>query len=86
MDERKMRLVGCFSAVFPELSTEEITEASSDSVKAWDSVAGVSLLAEVEEEFGISIETDDLARFNSFNGFASYLQEVDKSLVIAPPA
>jgi acyl carrier protein len=75
MDERKMRLMGCFLTVFPELSIEEITKATSVSVETWDSVAGVTLLAEVEDEFGISIEVDDLARFSSFNGFLSYLRE-----------
>jgi acyl carrier protein len=75
MDEREMRLAGCFSAVFPGLTVREIAKADSMSVPAWDSVAGVALLAEVEEEFGISIDAEDLSRFNSFAGFLSYLQE-----------
>jgi acyl carrier protein len=79
MDKQQMRLVECFSRVFPELSTEEITEATSTSVEAWDSVSGVTLFVEVEEEFGISIEVDDLARFNSFDGFMSYLQEIESN-------
>jgi acyl carrier protein len=77
MDERQVRLAGCFLAVFPELSTDRITEASSISVQSWDSVAGVTLLAVVEEEFGIVIEGDDLARFNSFEGFLNYLHETE---------
>jgi len=48
MDEREMRLAGCFSAVFPGLTVREIAKADSMSVPAWDSVAGVALLAEVE--------------------------------------
>ncbi len=77
MDDRQMRLAGCFLAVFPELKTDEITDACSDSVQNWDSVAGVALLAAVEEEFGISIEVDDLTRFNSFKGFLDYLKEAE---------
>jgi acyl carrier protein len=77
MDKMQARLAGCFMAVFPELSADEITEASSTSVQSWDSVAGVTLLAVVEEEFGISIEIDDLARFNSFKGFLDYLQAAE---------
>jgi acyl carrier protein len=61
--------------VFPELNGEEIVEANSDSARGWDSVAGVTLLAVVEEEFGIKIEDEDLTRFSSFKGFLSYLQE-----------
>lgn len=77
MDERQVRLAGCFLAVFPELSSDKITEASAISVQNWDSVAGVTLLAVVEEEFGITIEDDDLGKFTSFNGFLTYLQEAE---------
>jgi acyl carrier protein len=75
MDENQVRLAGCFLEVFPELSFDRITEASSMSVQNWDSVAGVTLLSAVEEEFGITIEDDDLAKFNSFKGFLNYLQQ-----------
>ncbi len=78
MDDKQARLMGCFLAVFPELSADEIVKASSTSVHNWDSVAGVTLLAVVEEEFGISVEVDDPASFNSFEGFLSYLHETEK--------
>jgi acyl carrier protein len=77
MDDKQVRLAGCFLAVFPELSLDKITEASSMSVQNWDSVAGVTLLSVVEEEFGITIEDDDLARFNSFNELLIYLQQTE---------
>jgi acyl carrier protein len=80
MDDKQVRLAGCFLAVFPELSFDSITEASSMSVQSWDSVAGVTLLSVVEEEFGITIEDDDLARFNSFNGFLNYLQQTENGV------
>ena len=83
MDEMQVRLAGCFASVFPDLSANEVTEASSASVQNWDSVAGVALLSVVEEEFGISIEIDDLARFNSFKGFLNYLKEVEKDRPIS---
>lgn len=75
MDERQKRLANCFCAVFPELSNEEIIHASSATVQSWDSVAFVTLLTVIEEEFGISIEEDDPGRFDSFQGILSYLQE-----------
>jgi acyl carrier protein len=74
MDEKETRLAKCFFAVFPELSSAEITRASSSSVDSWDSVTTVTLLAVVEEEFGISIEVDDPARFDSFGGILDYLE------------
>jgi acyl carrier protein len=74
MDEIQERLQNCFQAVFPELSEDEILQADSNAVRSWDSVAGVTLLAVVEEEFGTSIETDDPGQFNSFESFVTYLR------------
>ena len=66
MDEQQRRLANCFSAVFPELTSEEIVHASPATVRGWDSVAVVTLLSVIEEEFGINIEEDDPAKFDSF--------------------
>ena len=79
MDEIQTRLANCFAAVFPELSHQEIIHASSTTVPGWDSVAGVTLLTVVEEEFGISIEEDDPAKFDSFDRILVYLQEIGRS-------
>lgn len=83
MDERKIRLENCFLAVFPELPSNEISSATSATVPSWDSVAGVTLMAVVEEEFGITIQTDDLAIFTSFQGFLGYLEEIDHGSMAA---
>ena len=78
MDEQQRRLANCFCAVFPELSSDEIIQASSTTVKSWDSVAVVTLLAVIEEEFGISIEIDDPTKFDSFERILSFLQAAGK--------
>ena len=78
MDEQQRRLANCFYAVFPELSSEEIIHASSATVQSWDSVAVVTLLTVIEEEFGISIEEDDPAKFDSFQRVLSYLKEAER--------
>lgn len=75
MDEEQRRLANCFCAVFPELSSEEIVQASSSTVKSWDSVAVVTLLAVIEEEFGITVTEDDPAKFQSFQQILSYLRD-----------
>lgn len=74
MDNTQHRLASCFLAVFPDLNSGQIRTASSETVRSWDSVASVTLLAIVEEEFEISIDTDDLSQFVSFNGFLNYLE------------
>jgi acyl carrier protein len=78
MDEQQRRLAECFCAVFPELSSEEALHASSATVPSWDSVAVVTLLTVIEEEFGISIEEDDPAKFDSFERTLSYLREAER--------
>ena len=75
MDEQQRRLANCFCAVFPELSDDEILQASSTTVQSWDSVAVVTLIAVIEEEFGICIEEDNPAEFESFQQILSYLQK-----------
>ena len=76
MRDTRERLASCFWAVFPDLIGHEISTATSTTIQGWDSVGGVTLLAVVEEEFGISIhvEVNDLTRLSSFNGLLEYLQ------------
>jgi acyl carrier protein len=82
MDEQKMRLENCFLAVFPELSSNEVSSATSETVPSWDSVAGVTLMSVVEEEFGIVIQADDLSRFTSFQGYLGYLDEMNHGSLV----
>jgi acyl carrier protein len=74
MDQIEEKLISCFSAVMPELSPDEIPHASAASASNWDSVTTVSLVAVIEDEFGISIEIDDLSQFDSFQGILRYLR------------
>jgi acyl carrier protein len=73
MDEARARLMNCFAAVFPGLPAAEIPTATPLTVAAWDSIANVTLLAVVEEEFGITVDADDLERLTSFEAMLEYL-------------
>jgi acyl carrier protein len=73
------RLVRCFSSVFPELSGEEIRSASAESLSDWDSFATVTLVALLEEEFGLEIDPGDLGRLLSFERVRSYILDPKKS-------
>jgi len=61
------RLANCFQTVFPDLSPEEIPRASSASVATWDSLATVTLVAVIEEEFGITIVPEEYEYMVSFD-------------------
>ena len=73
MPEREDRLVRCFASVFPALTPEEIRTASAESIEAWDSLAAVTLVAVVEQEFGVEIDPLDLPELSSFGAFRTYL-------------
>jgi acyl carrier protein len=75
MDEMEKCLAACFSSVLPDLKPEEVKDASARTVQSWDSVTTVTLIAVIEEEFGISIEDADPARFDSFQNILSFLQQ-----------
>ena len=73
MDEPRARLARCFAAVFPELDPAAIDAATPATVPGWDSLASVTLLALVEEEFGVRADPADLERLTSFAGLLDYV-------------
>jgi acyl carrier protein len=73
MDDIKQRLTNCFATVFPELSEEEIHRASQASISNWDSVASITLVNVIEEEFGIQIDFEAVADLVSFDLVLDYL-------------
>ena len=76
MNDVQTSLAKCFSAVFPGLTAQEIASASMETVGTWDSVATVTLIAVIEEEFGIQIEPEALERLVSFCSILDYLTEL----------
>ncbi len=74
MAELERRLGNCFALVFPELSENEIPAASVGSLASWDSLAGITLLSLIEEEFGLSIPPDDVVGLVSFELILDYLR------------
>jgi len=55
--EDKVREI--FSNVF-EVSISEVDNIEYQSVEAWDSIGHMMMISELESEFGISIEMDDV--------------------------
>jgi len=74
MADLQSRLIDCFSGVFPMLAADEIPRASTTTVEAWDSIATATLMAVMEEQFGIQVAPEDLDRFVSFREILAYLQ------------
>jgi len=75
MDETRQRLSNCFQVVFPGLAPDAIATASTATVAAWDSVAAITLMNVLEDEFALDMDLDDLADLDSFDKIHSYLQK-----------
>jgi acyl carrier protein len=49
-------------------------------VAAWDSIATVTLVSLIEEEFGIGVEPEAFDRLVSFTSILCYVEELTTSL------
>jgi acyl carrier protein len=77
MTNLKQRVATCFSHVFPDIREDEIPSASTASLPAWDSIAHVTLLSSVAEEFGIDFEVED---FEELVSYALIVEHLEKKL------
>jgi acyl carrier protein len=68
------RLQQCFQAVFPNLKQPEIATASSETLSDWDSVAQVTLISVVEEEFAVVLPEEKYGEMLSFAAWLAYLE------------
>jgi serine O-acetyltransferase len=67
------RLITCFAAAFGDLRTENIPRASVASLAEWDSLATMTLVALIEEEFQLQIPAMEITRLTSFSDILAYL-------------
>jgi acyl carrier protein len=70
----QQRLAQCFQAVFPDIPVSEIAGASADTVSDWDSVAQVTLVSVVEEEFGVMLAEERYGELLSFSAWCEHLE------------
>ena len=70
------RLTKCLAAYFSGLAAEDMPRASMATVGEWDSMASVTLISVVGEEFGIEVAPEDYERFVSYELILDYLENV----------
>jgi acyl carrier protein len=75
MNDLDQRLITCFTAVFPDLSPDQIRAATQDTVAAWDSVAYINLMSLIESEFGLVLEYEEIEKLSSFAQIAQRLAQ-----------
>jgi acyl carrier protein len=79
MDDVRARVQECFQLVFPDVPEGEIASASQATVAAWDSVAAITLVNVLEEQFEIELDLDDVADLDSFEKVCAYMQQRQKA-------
>jgi acyl carrier protein len=72
--EIEKRLKECFRTVFPDLPEEQISSASQATVSTWDSIATVTLVNMIDQEFGIELDLDRLSELDSFTGIIACIE------------
>ncbi len=65
--EVQQGVIHCFQNVFPGLPAEEISKASLASLALWDSLAHVTLLMAIEEEFSLVLSPGDFEELTSYD-------------------
>jgi len=73
-DDIKERVTRCFVNIFPNIPPQEIPRASTASLAAWDSVAHVTLLSSIGEEFDQQFELEDYADLVSYPLIVDHLE------------
>ena len=81
MSEQDDRLVRCFASVFPTLSEEEIRVSDVVPLVNLDSLAGVTLVTLIDQEFGVNVELPDLLDLGSFGAISQFLRKRSPSEV-----
>ena len=57
-----------------EIPMEEVEAATMESVDKWDSIGQMSLVAIIEDAFGIEFEPDEVMQFTSFEAGKTILK------------
>ena len=74
MADLERRLANCFALVFPSVAPQEIPLVSMASMASWDSLAGITLISLIEEEFAITVSPDDAPDLVSFELTLDFLR------------
>lgn len=72
------KLTEIFASVF-EIDNGEVSAVEYQSVPAWDSIGHMMMIAEVEEQFGISISMEDVIIISNFEECVNVIRKYSES-------
>jgi acyl carrier protein len=70
------RLQAIFRGVFSLSSDADVSRCRQVAMPEWDSLAHVTLVAAIESEFGVSVDTADSLGLTSYESARLYLEEL----------
>jgi acyl carrier protein len=73
------RLFRCISSVCPNLTDKDIRELNVSSLVDIDSLAAVTLVALIDDEFGVMLDSESLMKLGNFRAIRQYLWEKTSS-------
>lgn len=79
MNETEVKLAHCFSLAFPKMEASRYSSANVENTAEWDSVAQVTLLTVIGEEFGIDIDFEEFEGATSFDALAKRIAQLESS-------
>ena len=75
MNNDDHRLMHCFATVFPGATCDEIKGSKFEALPGWDSLQGVTLLAVLDDEFGVQLDLTDLLELETFDAVERHLSK-----------
>lgn len=72
----QQKLESIFRAVLELPDSADVTQLDQLTAKGWDSLAHVTLMAAIEDEFGITVDVTDALRITSFPLATAVLEEL----------
>jgi acyl carrier protein len=66
MEDNSLKYSLIFSTVFNLADLSLLDKLEYQSIKEWDSVGHMTLISELEEVFGVFMDTEDIIEFSSF--------------------
>ena len=76
MDNIRDKLAHCFSLAFPQMDASRYSTASAENTSGWDSMAQVTLLTLIGEEFGIDVNFEEFEGATSFEALSSRISGI----------
>lgn len=75
LSDVETRLRGCFEVVFPNVPPDVLGTASVETLDGWDSIATVTLVGVIEDEFGVDFSDEGIECAVSFQSLLAYVGE-----------